>query len=101
MVMDEKNILDENIIELTDENNKTVQFEHLMTFEHDDEYFIAMLPIHEEDGYAMDEVLLMQIEEGEEEDSFLPIESEEKLEELWEVFQQYYYEDDEEEDEEE
>ena len=40
----------------------------------------------------MGEVLIMRIkEDGENGDMYLPIESEQELDELWEIFQQLYY----------
>ena len=61
----EKNVpeLEDNIIELTDEDGVTTQFEHLATIEHEGEYYIALMLIEEEDANDDEgEVVIMKIE---------------------------------------
>jgi len=90
---EEKNqVVEENIIEMLDDEGKVLQFEHLLTFEVEDDFFIAFTPIEKMDEFDVGEVLIMRIQEdGENGDMYLPIESEQELDELWEIFQQLYY----------
>ena len=82
------------IIELYDDENNELQFEHLLTFEYDDELFVAFTPIEDMDDYRVGEVLIMRLKQGDtDEDTYLPIDSQEELDVLWEVFQELYYDD--------
>jgi uncharacterized protein YrzB (UPF0473 family) len=89
--MEEEN----NAIEMLDESGTLLRFEHLLTFEAEDKFYIAFTPFEKMDEFDVGEVLIMRIEEdGEQGDLYLPIESEAELDELWEIFKQLYYEDD-------
>ncbi len=91
----------DNLIEMMDDEGTVLQFEHLLTFEVDESFYIAFTPVEKTGEFEVGEVLIMRIEEdGENGDVYMPIETEEELDELWEIFQQLYYEDDEEDDEE-
>lgn len=91
-----------NVIEMLDDQGNVLKFEHLLTFEADDEFYIAFTPVEKMEEFDVGEVLIMSIkEDGENGDMYLPIDSEEKLDELWEIFQQLYYEEDEEDGEDE
>ena len=81
-------MLDEEgaIIELLDENGDAFRFDHLLTFEHEGEKYIALLPIDEVEGVGEDEVMLMKLESDGEEDTYLPIEDEELLENVFQTF---------------
>lgn len=82
------------IIELYDDENNAMQFEHLLTFEYDDDLFVAFTPIEDMDDYHIGEVLIMRLKQGgdTDEDTYLPIDSQEELDILWDVFQELYYE---------
>ncbi len=87
-------------IEMLDEDGNKIEFEHLLTFEVEDEFFIAFTPIGKFQDFEEGEVLIMRIEEDEENgEVYLPIETEEELESLWNIFQELYYEDEDEEEE--
>ena len=93
---------DTNIIEMQDENGNVLSFEHLLTFEVEDNFYIAFTPIGKFEDFEEGEVLIMRIEDDDDHgDVYMPIESEEELNELWEIFKQLYYEDDEDEEGEE
>ncbi len=93
---------DTNKIEMLDEAGNVLEFEHLLTFEVEDKFFIAFTPFQDIEGFEVGEVLIMRIEEdGEEGELYMPIGSEEELDELWEIFKQLYYADDEEDEEDE
>lgn len=87
----------EDFFEMIDENGQVYKFEHLLTFEVDDNFYIAFVPAEQNDEYKSDEVLIMRIEESENEDEdiYLPIETQEELDKLWEIFKHLYYEDEE------
>lgn len=93
-------VLEDGIIELTDEEGNTVQFEHLLTYEYGEHFYVALLPIEPFEDMEDGEVLLMRLEDDEENDEslFLPIETEEELEGAWNAFMEIYYEDEDEED---
>lgn len=101
MASDENQVMAENIIEMTDEQGTTVQFEHLLTFEYGEYFYVALLPVEKFEGFEEGEVLLMRLEETEDESIFTPVETEEELEGAWNAFLEIYYEDDDEEQEDE
>ena len=83
----------DDILEMVDEDGNVLEFEHLLTFQVEDDYFLAMTAAEDTEQYHPDEVLIMRIEEDEEgEETFLPIESDEELEELWKIFLKLYEE---------
>ncbi len=82
--------MESNIIELIDENNEVVQFEHLLTLDFDDREYIVLLPI-EEDEIDSDEseVVILRVEQDDEgNDIYVSIEDEEELEEVFRAFLQ-------------
>ena len=96
--MSERDITEENIIEATDQDGNPVNFEHLLTFEYGENFYVAMLPVELPDDMEEGEVLLMRLEEDDDNDVFLPIDTEEELEGAWNAFLEMYYEDDEDEE---
>jgi len=86
----------DEIVILSDDNGKSVRFLHIMTFDYQDSFYVAVTPEKEVDGIKNGEVLLLEIREDEDgSDVYLPIESEKKLEAVWDEFETLYYEDDE------
>ena len=90
-----------DLIEMQDEDGNVMKFEHLLTFEVDDQFYVAFTPIEKMEEFDVGEVLIMRIQESDEGDIYLPIETEQELDELGNIFQQLYYEDDEEDGEDE
>lgn len=88
--MEEKKMSEnENIIELLDENDETVRFEHLATLERDGSYYICLTPVEDdEDNEAEDvDVVFMEIvteEDGSE--NYVCVEDEELEEDLFNQF---------------
>lgn len=81
----------EGIIEMVDEDGGVYEFEHLMTFAVDDEYFLAFAPVEDMGEFSTNDVLIMRIGEDEDgEEVYLPIESNEELEVLFEIFKQIW-----------
>ncbi|MGI6174856.1 MAG: DUF1292 domain-containing protein [Christensenellales bacterium] len=92
---------DGTIIELKDEEDVLYRFDHVMTFEHGGEHFIALLPIDEVEGVGDDEVMIMHIESKDGEDTYLPVEDDKKLQAAFQTFLEILEEEEDELDEEE
>jgi len=87
----------ENVVELVDENDNTVRFEHLMTVEHEGDAYALLVPIDPVEDVGEDEVVILRIEEGDDgDDTYVGIEDEALLEA---VFAKYLEIAEEEEDE--
>lgn len=92
---------EENVVVLTDEEGKEVRFLHIMTFDFEESFYVALTPEEDVDGIENGEVLLLEVQEDNDgSDCYVPIEEEEKLDRIWEEFERLYYEDEEEETEE-
>ena len=89
-----------NEVTLLDENGKEVRFDHLMTFEHENERYIALLPLDEVENVNDDEVILLHVVTKNNEDVYESIESEVLLEEVFDTFLELFEELIDEEDEE-
>lgn len=77
-----------SIVTLVDEDGKDVDFDHLMTFAHEDKHYVALLPLDPIEGVNDDEVVILEIKEGDDEDLYIPIENEALLDEVFDTFQQ-------------
>lgn len=94
--MSDNSVNREDIIELIDEDGNILEFEYLLTYRVESECFIAFTPIKDMEDYSVGEVLIMRVGEDEDgEEVFLPIDSQEELDELWAIFQEIYFEDEE------
>ena len=82
----------ENSVVLIDEEGKEVEFDHLLTFMHEDSTYIALMPMEDVEGIGEDEVLLLKIVQKNGEDTYVPIENEALLEEVFEVFSEIFEE---------
>lgn len=92
----EERVNPEAIISMEDDEGKVQDFECLLEFEYGGEPFIAFTPLEPTDEFDVGEVLIMR--EGEDENGYvvyLPIDSQEELDELWNVFRGLYYEEEE------
>ncbi|MEA4898072.1 DUF1292 domain-containing protein [Bacillota bacterium Meth-B3] len=74
------------IVELIDEDGKTVRFEHVYTVPHEGDEYVLLSPIDDVDGVGEDEVIIMRIEPGEEDDAYVGIEDEALLETVFEKY---------------
>lgn len=78
--------MQENIINLFDEDGKEIPFEHLDTFELNQNLYIVLLEVLP-DGKENDEVVIFKIEENEDGDeNLVVIEDENELESAFEEF---------------
>lgn len=77
-----------SIVELIDENNETVSFEHLMTLDYGDREYIVLIPL-EGDETEEEDVVILRVEQDEDgDDIYVSIDDEEELDEVFDAFQQ-------------
>lgn len=88
--MENNEILNEeemNIITLTDEDGVETQFEYLDVIEYQGKEYLFLLPVEEES----DEIVALEIEPVDEEnENYLPVESEAVLNAVYEIFKERY-----------
>jgi len=78
--------LDTNIIELVDENNVTVQFEHVMTLTYEDREYVVLKPVESDDS-EVDQVVILRVGTDENgEDVFLTIDDDQEEDEVYDAF---------------
>lgn len=82
----------DNIIVLNDENGEEVQFEFLDIVELDDEEYVVLLPVEEEDSESDGEVVILKIEDtdSDEEESYVGVEDEDTLNKVFEIFKEKF-----------
>lgn len=92
----------DDIVVLVDENGDESEFEYLDTIEMNGNEYVVLIPFSEKDETDFEdeeEVVILRIEHGSDgEDSFVSIEDEEELNEVFEEFQsrmEYEYDEDE------
>lgn len=77
----------DDIVVLVDENGEEVEFEHLDTVELNGNEYVVLLPVDEsEEEKDIDEVVILKIEHGEEEDSFVSVDDDDELDAVFEEF---------------
>ena len=77
----------ENIVELVDDDENVVRFEHLMTLEHKGGVYICLAPVEPMDDVEEDELVIMRIQQDDQgNDFYSTIESEEELNEVFEKY---------------
>lgn len=87
----EQELEEDGLIVLLDENDNELNFQMILPFENNGKAYVAMEPVGEVPGFEPDEVLIMEVIEGEEGEATLqPLETEEELEAAWEVFEELY-----------
>lgn len=78
---------EENIVELVDEDENVVRFEHLMTLEHKGKIYICLVPVEPMEDVEEDELVIMRIEQDEDgNDYYTTIEDEKELDEVFEKY---------------
>lgn len=87
----------ENIVELVDDDGNEVCFEHLMTLEHKGGVYICLAPAEPMEDVAEDELVIMRIrQDGDGNDYYSTVDSEEELNEVFEKYLEIAEADDEE-----
>jgi uncharacterized protein YrzB (UPF0473 family) len=80
----------DDVVVLVDENGEEVEFEHIDTIEMNGNEYVVLAPISEEDDEEPDEeeVVILKVEHGEDgEDTFITIEDEEEMDDVFDEFQ--------------
>lgn len=80
----------DDIVILVDENGDEVEFEHIDTIEMNGNEYVVLAPLEEEDADEQEEeeVVILKVEHGEDgEDSFVTIEDDNELDEVFNEFQ--------------
>ena len=80
----------DNIIVLNDENGDEIEFEFLDLIEYEGEEYVVLLP-HDEEEEA-DEVVILKLEDtdSEDEESYVSVDDEEVLQNLFEMFKEKF-----------
>ena len=77
----------ENLVELVDDEGNALQFEHLMTLEHNGNVYICLAPAEPMEDVAEDELVIMKIVQDDEgNDMYTTIESDKELNEVFEKY---------------
>lgn len=71
------------VVTLLDEEDKEVRFEHILTFMHEGERYVALT---EENSSEEAEVIILKVEEREGEDVYVSIDDEGQLEAAFDTF---------------
>ena len=80
----------DDIVVLIDEDGEEVEFEHIDTIEMNGNEYVVLVPLEEEedDGQEEEEVVILRVEHTEDgEDTFVTIEDDDELEEVFDEFQ--------------
>ena len=83
----------DNIIILNDEEGNEVKFEFLDLVELDDEEYVVLLPMLEDDEEEEGEVVILKLEDTDEEteeESYVGVEDEEILNKVFAIFKEKY-----------
>ena len=86
----------ENIVVLNDENGEEVKFEFLDLIELDDEEYVVLLPVADEEDEEEGEVVILKVEDTDdesEEESYVSVEDEEILNKVFEMFKEKFKDD--------
>lgn len=94
--MDENNMLEDeelnNVIILNDENGEEVPFEFLDVIEYEGEEYVVLLPVVEDEDEDDGEVVILKIEDtdSEEEESYVSVDDEAVLNQVFEIFKEKF-----------
>lgn len=88
--MDEEN-LDENIIILNDDEGNEVKFEFLDLIKYEEEDYVVLLPVPEDDEED-NEVVILKLEEtdSEDEESYVSVDDEATLSAVFDIFKEKF-----------
>jgi uncharacterized protein YrzB (UPF0473 family) len=82
--MSENEELD-NIVVLTDDEGKDIEFEWLDTVEMGEEQYIVLLPTDDEEA---EEVVILKMEVEDESENFIPVDDEDELNQVYDLFKE-------------
>ena len=75
-----------NIVELIDENGKSVAFDLVMTFDYEGKRYAALLPMDQVEGVDDDEVVLLEVVKDKSGENYVTIENPILLDEVFQEF---------------
>lgn len=80
-----------NIVILNDEEGNEVQFEFLDLIEYNEEEYVILLPVEDEISEEPGEVVILKVEStSEDEESYVSVEDEEVLNNVFEIFKEKF-----------
>ena len=86
-----------NIIELIDEEGKTLSFEYLMTLDYGENEYVILTPLEpydDSDELTGDEVVILRVEQDENgDDIYVSIEDEKELDKVFDAFSEIIVQD--------
>ena len=92
--MDENNEELDNIVTLKDEDGNDVKFEFLDLIDYEGEEYVVLLPAEETEDSEPDEVVILQLEKGSdensEEETYVSVDDEEVLNAVFEIFKEKF-----------
>lgn len=95
--MDEENMEElDNIIVLNNENGEEVKFEFLDLVDLDDEQYVVLLPMVEDEDEEEGEVVILKLEDTDEdsdEESYVSVDDEEVLMKVFNIFKEKFKDD--------
>ena len=81
----------DNIVILNDEEGNEVQFEFLELIEYNEEEYVILLPVEDEISEEPGEVVILKVEStSEDEESYVSVEDEEVLNNVFEIFKEKF-----------
>ena len=92
--MDENNDELDNIVTLKDEDGNDVKFEFLDLIDYEGEEYVVLLPAEETEDSEPDEVVILQLEKGSdensEEETYVSVDDEDVLNAVFEIFKEKF-----------
>jgi hypothetical protein len=86
-IMENNNMEMDNIIELFDENDNPVKFEHIMTVQYQGEDYVLLAPVEPTEDMDEDEVLVLQIDNDENgEEVYVSVDDDELVQKVFEKY---------------
>ena len=84
--------MEDNIIILNDEEGNEVEFEFLDLIEYEGEEYVVLLPVEEAEDAG--EVVILQVEDiDSEEESYISVDDEDTLNQVFEIFKEKFKDD--------
>lgn len=81
----------DNIVILNDEEGNEVQFEFLDLIEYNEEEYVILLPVEDEISEEPGEVVILKVEStSEDEESYVSVEDEEVINNVFEIFKEKF-----------
>ncbi len=92
--MDENNEELDNIVTLKDEDGNDVKFEFLDLIDYEGEEYVVLLPAEESEDAEPEEVVILQLEKGSdensEEETYVSVDDENVLNAVFEIFKEKF-----------